>query len=349
MRRKIAPGDRSNSEDDDGYPLKKKKKKAHRSSITSHTAQAKIAQNVSPDSKDEGDRNVSGEEGPDSDHDQSHLRGGLLRPSELKVLEQSASSIPDFRRLGTPVFANGDFADDASKEVNANSTIPQKLASVPYTLAEKVQLESLSLQRTNLKRKRALLDGKEKFLDLVKVRAKIALEDLKAKDKSVKDICGYDSRLSWADDEFEAWRESSEGIAMLKNEALGPLKTGEDVDMDTSNANEPNGRGASSDDTKDPSMKASELPTESMCTKKRCERHRQWYKIFTQEIAFEKDSCRVEMRQVAKEEKAVLERAQVRWLETGVAMEKEEPEAKVTEIGEDNGERKGASDETVKG
>ena len=346
MRRKIAPGDRSNSEDDDGYPPRKKKKKANRSSVTSHVAQTKIVSNVNGDGKDD---NISGEEGPESDHDQSHLRGGLLRPSELKVLEQSASSLPDFRRLGTPVFANGDSANGTTKEADANNTIPQKLSLIPHTLTDKVQLDNLSLQRTRLKRKRALLDGKEKFLESVKSRAKVALEELKAKDKSIKEICGYDSRLNWADDEFEAWKESPEGIAMLKNEGSGPPKLNEDVDMANSNTNGLDGQEAPSDDIKDPGRKTSELPTESMCTKKRCERHRQWYKLFTQEIAFEKDSCRVEMRQVAKEEKAVLERAQVRWLETRGEMDKEESEAKITETHEGDREAEPANDGAEKG
>ena len=346
MRRKIAPGDRSNSEDDDIYPPKKKKKKTSRSSIISHIIQARLIATQNENIKDENDRNGSGEEGPDSDHDQSHLRGGLLRPSELKSLEQSVSSIPDFRRLGTPVFANEEIPNGSA---DANNTIPEKASSIPYTLADKGQLESLSLQRSNLKRKRALLDSKEEFLELVKGRGKKTLEELKAKDKSVKDICGYDSRLSWADDEFEAWRESPDGVAMLKKEVLGLSNPDEDKTMVSGNTNSLDGQKPSSTDVKDLSTKLSDQATESVCTKKRCERHRQWYKIFTQEIAFEKDNCRVEMRQVAKEEKAVLERAQVRWLEAKVEMDKRGSEAKITNIREGVGEITGTKSETEKG
>ena len=336
MRRKVAPGDRSNSEEDDKFPPKRKKKKTSRNGVLGHVAQANFTPSINNNNEDEIDRNGSDDDGHDSDYDQSHLRGGLLRPSELKALTNSVSSLSDFRRLGSPVFANEGSASTGTNQVNASSAITQTLPPIPHTPAEQSQLEHLTAQRAALKRRRALLDGKEKFLGLVKGRAKLVLEDLKAKDKSLKDICGYDTRLSWADEEFEAWKDSPEGIATLGCGTLERLKTAEDNDMKMDDAQR-------DDDAKPPSgritgsePKLEEAQTECMCVKKRCERHRQWFKISTQEIAFEKDTCRVEMRRVAKEEKAVLERAQVRWLENGGVGEQDEEKQKAIRVDGDN-------------
>ncbi|KAI4139340.1 MAG: hypothetical protein L6R39_006345, partial [Caloplaca ligustica] len=52
-----------------------------------------------------------------------------------------------------------------------------------------------------------------------------------------------------------------------------------------------------------------------VCKKKKCERHRNWYKIQLQEIAFAKDEVRQGMRKLDDEEKAVRDRARIRWLE----------------------------------
>ena len=338
MRRKIAPGDRSNSEDDDKYPPKRKKKKTNRNSIPSQPSQPKFAPNVDGNNEEEGTCDISGGDGHDSGYDQSHLRGGLLRPSELKALAYSVSSISDFRRLGSPLFANGDPVDNTTKEISASNTLPQKIPPIPYTPAEKAELEVLSTKRAALKRNRALLDSKEKFLSVVKARTKVVLEDLKAKDKSLKDICGYDSRLSWQDEQFDAWKNSAEGIATLNSGASGSLKSTEDNDVEIDDANVENGRKSPSNLTMESGPKFDEVQMGYMCVKKRCERHRQWYKVAVQDIAFEKDKCRVEMRGVAREEKAILEGAQVRWLENGGVVEPDDLVEKTVEVNPENEE-----------
>ena len=65
-----------------------------------------------------------------------------------------------------------------------------------------------------------------------------------------------------------------------------------------------------------------------MCQKKRCERHKQWVKLQQQDIAFEKEECRQEMRKLEAEEKGVGERAMIRHLESGDQVEAQDKVSK---------------------
>jgi len=62
---------------------------------------------------------------------------------------------------------------------------------------------------------------------------------------------------------------------------------------------------------------AKEAVTQGVCTKKRCERHKQWLKIQQQELAFEKDGLRQEMRRLDNEERELQQSAVLRNLEQG--------------------------------
>ena len=220
----------------------------------------------------------------DEDHEQTHLRGGVLRASELKALANGVKDVDEFRKLGDGILS-------PPKTASPNGVAPktEHNETVTYAEEETNNLTRITDKKENLRRRRAMLDDHDKFLSLVRNRGKSVLEELKAKE-NVKDICGYDSRLSWSDEEFESWRSSPEGQKALTTAVLGPphreTTGGEDEEI---------GRG--------------------VCLKKRCERHKAWYKLQQQEMAFERETVRQEMKRLDVEEKGIRNRAMIRHLE----------------------------------
>ena len=256
---------------------------------------------------------------PEDDDNQSHLRGGILRPKELKSLSTDVKDLCDFRKLGEGVLSPPQTAspDGRDTKMGAAELMESEKEKVAYTAEEQVQLTQIGEKRDFLRRRKAALDDKDKFLAMIKARAKSILEDLK-KREGVKDACGYDPRLSWSDEEFDVWRTSPDGQARLKSGLLdapsssSPLTTITSAPSDSLST-------VSSYPALANGLKSSaeSADVKSTCTKKRCERHKQWYKLQQQEIAFEKDDCRQEMRRLEAEEKGVGERAMVRSLEGG--------------------------------
>ena len=258
-----------------------------------------------PKKKRKEDHVGSGDNAEDEDDQggQAHLRGGTLRPGELKALASGVDSISEFKRLGDPV--SNQLRDSARNEAIADKKGSHH-SSPSYTSSETAQLETISKKRDALQNKLDALKARERFAELIRARAKGVLDEMKKKEKSLKDICGYDARLSWSDKEFDEWRCSIEGHAVLETGTLGPpgrsAREPNDVDGDPRTVH---GEEHSSDEF-----------GAGVCQKKRCERHKQWYKLQIQEVAFEKEECRQGKGRLDKEEKGVKERAVLRGLES---------------------------------
>jgi len=235
---------------------------------------------------------------------QAYLRGGILRAGELKALTSGVKDVEEFRKLGEGVLSppRTISPDDKDARMQDGDAMSKEKLKVVYTPEEKTQLSEVTSKKDSLKHKREALGDREKFLGLVKSRAKVVLEELKKKE-GTKDICGFDSRLTWSDEEFEAWRTSSEGQSALKSGQLGAPASSPDNGGDEKMTN---GDGAHPEEI-----------GKGVCQKKRCERHKNWMKMQMQDIAFEKEECRQEMRKLEKEEKGVEERAMMRHLEGG--------------------------------
>jgi len=230
----------------------------------------------------------------DEPEDDAHLRGGVLRPAELKTLASTTTSITEFRSLGEGVLSP---PDTASPE------------EPTYTPEEAAQLAAITTKTDALKQRKHLLDDRDTFLSLVKARAKAAVDDLKKKGEKPAGVCGYDARLSFTDEEFAAWRSSSEGQETFRTGQLAASATEVDATVPLGSEGEPattNGNSVREEEQK---------PEEGMCTKKRCKRHEAWPKLAMQDVAFEKDLVRQEMRKLIAEEKGIKERAAVRGLE----------------------------------
>ena len=247
-----------------------------------------------------------GNTGDPVDEEPGHLRGGVLKPSELKAVTDAVSDIDHFRRLGDGVLSPPPTVSPEGEDVKAEKGAENKKEAI-YTPEESAKLEAIAAKRDIVRTQKKLLDDRDRFLLLVTARAKTVLGGLREQDKSVNTICGYDNRISWSDDEFNEWRTSPEGKSALgkggvlnpptdkgKAEKVEKQENGENVAPDAPEEEE-TGRG--------------------ICKKKRCERHKAWLKLMQQEILFETHQARQAMKKLEAEEKGVKDRAMIRHLE----------------------------------
>ena len=232
----------------------------------------------------------------------TRLRGGVLGIGELKAVVDGSRDLDSFRRLGegvlSPPRSTSPEGRDARKE------------KMSYTDEEKAQLDEISEKREKCRERKKMLDDRDKMLILVSARAKAVLTEMRDKDKSVKDICGYNSRLTWSDQEFNEWRASPEGqTALEKNGVLGPpVPVTYNNGVNVLNGQVAAGSSGSREDEE-------EEIGRGVCKRKRCERHRQWLKLQQQDNLFEKDQARQEMKRLEAEEKGLINRATIRSLE----------------------------------
>ena len=269
--------------------------------------------------------------------DRSQLRGGILRSGELKALADGVREISEFRKLGDGVLSP---PRTASPDAEGNAAAPSRF-SISYSPEEIIQLEEITAKENALKQRKSMLDRRERFLSLVRARAKRVLDHLR-KQETVKDICGFDARLSWSDEEFQAWCASPEGIQSLEsgnlcapsavvvvpaaNMAIEPSDPNRPLDdqptLDThdNNKNNNNNNTATAEDEKKDTKEAAvqeevEEFGRGVCQKRRCERHKTWWKLQQQDVAFERDEVRQALQRLEAEEKGVRKRTLIRGLE----------------------------------
>lgn len=224
----------------------------------------------------------------EDDYDRpAHLRGGLLSPAELKTVTNGLQSCGDFRSLGenVPVINEEERNEDAMDIDTERKR---------YTAHESEQLEKTMSRTQKLRHQLRSLEDRERFLALVKGRAKSVSEELKKKDKSMKDMCGFDGRLRWSDEYFDIWCNSEEGGEALKLNKLGPDLVDTDGDANMADANEP-GKG--------------------ICMRKRCKQHDGWSRLHSLDFTYSKSDISREISQLVSEEQGIRERAVIRYLE----------------------------------
>lgn len=241
-----------------------------------------------------------------SDEDNTHL-GGVLTPSQLTALTVRSKGLEEFQRLGDGVLSPPATASPEGGDVKMEDAAIEK-PKATYTIEETGQLENIAEKKIRCRAKKKLLDDRDKLLLLITARAKNVLAEIKEQDKSFNNICGYDSRLTWSEDEFNEWRAPPEGQkALQKDGALGAPIPKEKAEGD------------------DEVMKDAEKEKDGdeeigrgVCKKKRCERHKAWLKLQQQDNLFEKDQARQEMKKLEVEERGVKDRAMIRCLEVEV-------------------------------
>ena len=251
-----------------------------------------------------------------SDDDHGHL-GGVLKPSELKALVDGSKDLETFRKLGDGVLSPPATASPEGEDVKMEEARFEK-PQPTYTPEETAQLESITQKKDRCRARRKLLDDRDKLIVLITTRAKNVLAEMKEQDKSVSNICGYDSRLTWSEDEFNEWRASPEGQKALQKDGVLEAPVPMEVGKEREDGGDEGGRDADSvaekENEKDKEKEEEEVGR-GVCKKKRCERHKAWLKLQQQDNLFEKDQARQEMRKLEAEERGVRDRAMVRCLE----------------------------------
>ncbi|KAJ6138490.1 hypothetical protein N7471_004976 [Penicillium samsonianum] len=245
--------------------------------------------------------------------------GGILTAGDLKAAIMGVASTQEFRNLGDRIISPPPQVDEnetAVAGIKAESK-PQSgrwlgvdvhAVGMEYSSDEIAKIEKLRTQREELLHRKEMLAARTTFVSLLKPRAKGVVEKLKQHEPKGgwKDICGFDSRLSWSDEEFDEWRLSDAGKKALTEgtaEALAVSSSaGTDADGDTAM----NGDG--DDDIA--------FWTRGVCTKKRCERHKQWVKVQQQDILFEEETAEQDLAKCEEEARSVVERGVMRrWAE----------------------------------
>ena len=237
---------------------------------------------------------------PEASEDDHANFGGVLKPSELKALADRSKDLDAFRSLGDGVLSPPPTASPEGDDVKIKTAEIEK-PQPTYTVEETAQLENITQKKDRCRARRKLLDDRDKLLLLITARAKNVLAEMKEQDKSVNNICGYDSRLTWSEDEFNEWRSSPEGQKALQKDGVLEAPTPKEKEE---------GNEASKD-----AEKEEEEVGRGVCKKKRCERHKAWLKLQQQDNLFEKDQARQEMRKLEAEERGLRDRAMIRCLE----------------------------------
>lgn len=230
-------------------------------------------------------------------------RGGVLTARELKAAISGVSSVEEFRRLGDRIVSPPD--DNVKDEGGKKLGLDIDPKDLTYTPDEETKIQKLRKRRDELLHRTEMLRARNTFLGLVRQRGKNVLERLKQVDSKGgwKDICGFDTRLSWSDEEFDEWRLSEAGQKALKDGNLEAIPA-KDADGDTP--------------MEDASNQENDIGTISrgVCLKKRCERHKQWVKVQQQDIQFEEAMTIQDLAKCEQEAQAVVERAVLRmWAE----------------------------------
>ncbi|KAL4785645.1 hypothetical protein BJX76DRAFT_164152 [Aspergillus varians] len=252
-------------------------------------------------------------------------RGGILTLGDLTAVILGVGSADEFRKLGTHIVSPPpesppseikEADTEANSEPDAETKPSKKLGldvgvdGLNYSPDEAKKIEKLRKHRDYLFHRKGMLAVRNTFLTLVRQRSKSILEVLKKKDPKGgwKDICGFDSRLAWSDEEFDEWRLSDMGKKALEEgtpEALASSYPNVDADGDTA---------------MDKTEGDLDSITRGVCLKKRCERHKQWIKVQQQDAGFEEMTLNNDFAECEKEAQGVVERAVLRmWAEDGNA------------------------------
>jgi COMPASS component SPP1 len=246
--------------------------------------------------------------------------GGILTAGDLKAAIMGVASTQEFRTLGDRIVSPPPDADETeSRSADDNHTSQSKSGKwlsfdvysegTQYSPDEIAKIEKLRKQHEELIHRKEMLTARSTFLSLLRPRAKGIVEKLKQHEPKGgwKDICGFDSRLSWSDEEFDEWRLSESGRKALAEGTVEALAASYRAPTDADGDTAMDGEAEESSIT---------VLTQGVCTKKRCERHKQWIKVQQQDILFEEETAAQDLAKCEEEAKSVVERGVMRkWAE----------------------------------
>jgi COMPASS component SPP1 len=252
-------------------------------------------------------------------------RGGALRTGEIKALATGVPDLNSFRRLGdgvlTPPATTSPTASsfpDTAKLPNGDIDESGEKFPLSYSLqpAETYRIQEIAENKDALRTRKGLLKDRATFVTMTKEQVVRYAERESLKPK---DVCGFDSRLSWSDEEFSRWRDTKAGQTAISLQTLEPAESengAAEVDGEDVEKPQTNGETKSDEDKMDidgETASGKKLEKDSFCAKKRCERHKQWQKVALQTVRFDEMELADQMRALEREEREIRERAMLRW------------------------------------
>jgi len=265
------------------------------------TAGAQVANASKRRAKKKG---KNGEEAASEDEEPTPL-GGVLRAKDLKALVDQSKDIGAFKTLGSGVLSPPQTASPtkASFDGTLSNGTRRPSDDLALTPGETERLNALHKEKSQLNDRLEVLKDREKFVSMVKEQATRVADREKIK---AKEFCGYDSRLSWSDAEFLRWRGSKQGRTAFQFSTLSP--TAEQLSSAPANG-------------EDTTMANGEEERETICLKKRCQKHPQWQKLNLQDARFEELEIVESIKECEKDERSVRERARRRGAKDAMAKE----------------------------
>lgn len=145
------------------------------------------------------------------DDDELPNRGSTLRAGEVKVIVERRKTIDEWRELGTkpvdpPVKVEGESKIELDDSEKANQAVISKLMS-------------------DCREHILVLEAREQLLEMIKTRSAGIIEDVRKADKKNKELCGFDPRLSWTEEEFLSGVTATKGSLQLQPIALDNRRT----------------------------------------------------------------------------------------------------------------------------
>jgi COMPASS component SPP1 len=265
----------------------------------------------------------------------------VLTIGDLKAVVMRVSSADEFRRLGERLISPPPSVvpPPISKKEDKESEKPSKKQTagaaeeeydmtnkmgldihptgVVYSTAEEAKLQKLRKRRAEYRRRAEMIAQRDRFLGLVRARAKTVLDRLKAKEPKGgwKDICGFDARMAWNEEELDEWLQTEAGRKTFEEDKLEAeeLQTnGTDSKMQQdSNDTDDDDDDDDEEEKKNVDAEFAEL-SRGVCIKKRCDRHKQWVRLVQQDIQFEQAMLKCDFEECEKEANAIVEGAVLR-------------------------------------
>lgn len=289
------------------HKKKEERSKASRSALP--TSNGDLGDLINPDSRlatpaYSDEEKTEYETDSSFDDDMLPNRGAALRAGEVKALLEKCKNIEEWRALGRK-------PDTPPREVDnqASKSVPPD-----YDDLETTKLAGIEEEKRKLNTRNDLLVGRETFLSLIKTRSTAITDEVKKTHPKMKDLCGFDPRIAWSDEEFLTWYHHKGGKEILDagaNAKVGPPDDDDEVNKRPNGIH--NGVNPNLDGTADEEDEIDMMPKKGgVCVKNRCSRHRNWAKGQLAELKFEQDLVRRALGRCEAQEKEMKDRAVVR-------------------------------------
>lgn len=270
-----------------------------------HLASADLGDLINPDSRlatpaySEEDKT---EYETDSSLDDELLpnRGAALRAGEIKALLDKCKEVEEWKALGRK----------PDTPPSDGTTADIKPVTPDFDDLETAKMSSIEEEKRRLNARNDVLTARETFLGLVKTRSASIVDEVRKSHPKMKDLCGFDPRMAWSDEEFLTWYTDQGGKEIIDAGADAKIGPPEDVDDTSRKPNGVNGVNHNSDSEGD---ETDSMPKKGgVCIKNRCPRHRNWAKGQLAELRFEQDLVRRSLSRCEAQESEIRDRAVVR-------------------------------------